>query len=341
MKKPVSFDRLRKEEMNMSDGILVITETADRRFRKSTYEVVSEGRRLADQLNTPLSAVVLGSDVLAAAAELKHYGADRVLVCDAPELTDFDPDRFTSLLHDIAITRQPQVVLFGASIRDKQLAPRLAARLDAGLAMECTGLALEGDRLIATRAIYGSKLIAKVALDGTPQIAALRPNVFPAAAIEKAGEIERIEVKPAAPRVRLLEKKQAVSRLDLMEADVVVSGGRGMGGTDFSVLEELAGLLGGAVGASRSAVDEGWRPHADQVGQTGKVVSPKLYVACGISGAIQHIAGMSSSGCIVAVNKDPDAPIFRYADYGVVGNLYEVVPEIVREINKQNRTRQG
>jgi electron transfer flavoprotein alpha subunit len=318
----------------MSNGILAVTEYADKGFRKSAFEVVSEGRRLADQLNTTLSAVVVGSGVLAAAAELKHYGADRLLVCDVPELADFDSDRFTPVLYDIVINRQPKMVLFGASIRDKHLATRLAAKLDAGLAMECTGLSLEGDKLIATRSMYGSKLVAKVALEGTPQIAALRPNVFPAAKVEKAGEIEWIEAKPAASRVRLLEKKQSVTKLDLTEADVVVSGGRGMGGPDFSVLEGLAGLLGGAVGASRSAVDEGWRPHADQVGQTGKVVSPKLYVACGISGAIQHIAGMGSSGCIVAINEDPEAPIFRYADYGIVGNLYEVVPAIIQEIKK-------
>ena len=323
----------------MSDGILVVTEHADKRFRKSSYEVVSEGRRLADQLNTPLSAVVLGSDVLTAAAELRQYGADRVLVCDAPELADFDSDRFTSILFDIVTTRQPKIVLFGASIRDKQLATRLAAKLDAGLAMECTGIELEGDRLIATRSMYGSKLVAKVALEGTPQIAALRSNVFPAAAVEKAGEIERIQVKFAPSRIRLIEKKQSVAKLDLTEADVVVSGGRGMGGADFSVLEALAGLLGGVVGATRSAVDEGWRPHADQVGQTGKVVSPKLYVACGISGAIQHLAGMSSSGCIVAINKDPDAPIFRYADYGIVGNLFELVPAIAREIRNQGKAK--
>lgn len=323
----------------MSDGILAVTEYVDTKFRKSTYEVVSEGRRLADQLNTSLSAVVLGDGVLAAAAELKHYGADRVLVCDAPELADFDSDRFTPILFDIATTRQPKIVLFGASIRDKQLATRLAAKLDAGLAMECTGLALEGETLIATRAMYGSKLVAKVSLEGTPQIAALRPNVFPSITVEKAGEIERIQSKPPPSRVRLIEKKQSVAKLDLTEADVVVSGGRGMGGADFSVLEGLAGLLGGAVGASRSAVDEGWRPHADQVGQTGKVVSPKLYVACGISGAIQHIAGMSSAGCIVAVNKDPDAPIFRYADYGIVGNLFELVPAIALEIRKRGETK--
>ncbi len=316
----------------MDSGILAVMETADTKLRKSSYEVVSEGRRLADRANTTLTAVVIGSGVLAAAAELKHYGADRVLVCDAPELADFDPDRFTPILNGIVTARQPRVILFSASVRDKQLATRLAARLDAGLAMECTGVALEGQDLVATRSMYGSKLVARVALAGAPQIAVLRPNVFPAATVEKAGELERIEVELAPSRIRLIEKKQRVAKLDLAEADVVVSGGRGMGGADYSVLETLAGALGGAVGASRSAVDEGWRPHADQVGQTGKVVSPKLYVACGISGAVQHIAGMSMSGCIVAVNKDPDAPIFRYADYGLVGDLFELVPAVTRAL---------
>jgi len=143
-------------------------------------------------------------------------------------------------------------------------------------------------------------------------------------------------VQPPPSRIRLIEKKQGSLKLDLTEADVVVSGGRGMGGPDFAVIESLAALLGGVVGATRSAVDEGWRPHADQVGQTGKVVSPKLYVACGVSGAIQHIAGMSSSGCIVSVNKDPDAPIFRYADYGIVGDLFELVPAVELEIRKRD-----
>jgi electron transfer flavoprotein alpha subunit len=318
----------------MSDDILAVSDYAEKGFRKSTYEVLSEGRRLADRLHASLSAVLLGSDVSAAAAELKHYGADRVLVGDAPELADFDPDRFTAILHAVITARAPKMVLFGASVRDQQLAARLAARLDTGLAMECTGLTVEGDRLIATRSMYGSKLIARVALDGRPPIAALRPNVFPAAVVEKAGDIERIEVRPLPARIRLIEKRQSAARLDLTEADVVVSGGRGMGGPDFSVIETLAGVLNGAVGATRSAVDEGWRPHADQVGQTGKVVSPKLYIACGISGAIQHIAGMSSSGCIVAVNQDPDAPIFRYADYGIVGNLFELVPAIVEQVRR-------
>jgi electron transfer flavoprotein alpha subunit len=324
---------MEKGETIMAE-ILVITEYAENGFRKSTYEVVSEGRRLADKLGTSLCAVVLGSGVLSAASELKHYGADRVLVCDAPELEDFDSDRFTPILFDIVMNRRPKIILFAASIRDKDLAARLAAKLDAGLAMDCTELALEGEKLIATRSMYGSKLTAKVAIEGSPQIATLRSNVFPAATVEKPGEIERVKIKIAASRMRLVEKKQSTCRLDLTEADVVISGGRGMGGPDFRVLEELSTLLGGAVGATRSAVDEGWRPHSDQVGQTGKVVSPKLYIAAGISGAIQHIAGMGSSNCIVAINKDPEAPIFRHADYGLIGDLFDMVPAITKEVRK-------
>jgi electron transfer flavoprotein alpha subunit len=286
-----------------------------------------------------MCAVVLGSGVLSAASGLKHYGADRVKVCDASELANFDSDCFTPILFDIAMNQRPKIILFGASIRDKQLSTRLAAKLDAGLAMECTELALDGERLIATRSMYGSKLIAKVAIEGSPQIATLRSNVFPTATVEKTGEIEHVEIKLAASRVRLIEKKQSTCKLDLTEADVVVSGGRGMGGPDFSVIEELSTLLCGAVGATRSAVDEGWRPHSDQVGQTGKVVSPKLYIAAGISGAIQHIAGMGSSNCIVAINKDPEAPILRYADYGLIGDLFDVVPAITKEVRKIAETK--
>ncbi len=318
----------------MSDGILVITETADRRFRKSTYEVVSEGRRLADQLNTPLSAVVLGSDVLAAAAELKHYGADRVLVCDAPELTDFDPDRFTSLLHDIAITRQPQVVLFGASIRDKQLAPRLAARLDAGLAMDCTSVALQDGVLTCTRPMFGGKIFADVQIQGSPQIIVVRPNVMAIVENPKEGLVEKTAPQLGEVKTVVVEKLMDTgSKIELTEADVIVSGGRGTAG-NFKPIEELAAALGGAVGASRSAVDEGWRKHGDQVGQTGKVVSPGLYVACGISGAIQHLAGMSTSKVIVAINKDPEAPIFSKADFGVAGDIFQVLPAFTEAVKK-------
>jgi electron transfer flavoprotein alpha subunit len=230
---------------------------------------------------------------------------------------------------------EPKIVLFGATVQGKDLAPRLAARLDAGLAMDCTEIRLEGDRLVAVRPIFGGKVLAEVAVESSPKLAAIRPNVVEIEENLKEGQIEKMDVELPAAQTQLIEKRVEPSgQVDLTEADTVVSGGRGMGGADFSIIEELARSLGGAVGASRSAVDEGWRPHSDQVGQTGKVVTPSLYIACGISGAIQHLAGMASSKYIVAINKDPEAPIFKKADYGIVDDLYKVVPAITAEVKK-------
>jgi len=206
--------------------------------------------------------------------------------------------------------------------------------LNAGLAMDCVAVRNDGGSIIATRPLYGGKVLAEVALSGSPQMVALRPNAMAIVESAKDGAVEKIEADPGESRLTFVEKKLETEKVELTEADVIVSGGRGMGGDDYSMIEALAALLGGAVGASRSAVDEGWRPHSDQVGQTGKVVSPNLYIACGISGAIQHLAGMSSSKVIVAVNKDPEAPIFSKADYGVVGDLFELVPLITEEVKK-------
>jgi electron transfer flavoprotein alpha subunit len=319
----------------MPQGILAFAEHAGGRFKKMAFEIVSQARQLADVLEESLTGVVLGADVGGMAGELKRFGADTIVVGDDPALADYTTDIYTNVLADIVKDKDPKMVLLGASMLGKDLAARLAARLRTGLAMDCVHLVLEGDTLIATRPMFGGKVLAKVAVDGTPKMAALRPNVAEIVEAEKAGDIETIAVHAGTAKTSVLEKKvEASATVDLTEADIVVSGGRGMGGNDFSIVEALAQELGAAVGASRSAVDEGWRPHSDQVGQTGKVVSPNLYVACGISGAIQHLAGMGSSKVIVAINKDSDAPIFRKADYGIVDDLFQVVPAITSEIKK-------
>jgi electron transfer flavoprotein alpha subunit len=319
----------------MAQGVLAFAEQVDGSFRKIAYEAVSEGRRLADTLGETVTAVVLGSGIEGMAEELAKYGADKILVADDPALADYTTDAYANVLFQVVKDVTPRVLLFGASFQGKDLSPRLAARLGAGLAMDCIGLRVEGEKLLATRTMYGGKVHAEVVVEGDPQMAAIRPNVMELSETSKAGELEKVAVDAGVVKTSVVEKKLETSeKVELTEADVVVSGGRGMGGNDFSLIEELAGILGGAVGASRSAVDEGWRPHADQVGQTGKVVSPTLYIACGISGAIQHLAGMGASKYIAAINKDPEAPIFKKADYGVVGDLFEIVPAVIAELKK-------
>jgi len=318
----------------MAAGVLVYTEYADGTFKKSALEAVSEGRRLADSLGTELTAVVFGPGTADEAAQLGTFGADHVLVAEDDALADFTGDVFTDTLFKIVKKHQPQIILAAATVSTKELMARLAARLNTGLAMECSQLHLGDDGLVATRALYGGKVIADVAVRGLPAIAVLRPNV---SAIVETPREASLEMVAAADRMRTRvtgKRMEKGDQVELTEADFVCSGGRGMGGDDFSLIEALAATLGGAVGASRNAVDEGWRPVSDQVGQTGKVVAPKIYFACGISGAIQHLAGIRSSDVIVAINKDPDAPIFKVADYGIVGDLFEVVPAITEEIKK-------
>jgi electron transfer flavoprotein alpha subunit len=325
----------KKEKIIMPQGVLAYAEQLDGSFRKMAYEVISQGRRLADALGEPLTAVVLGSDVEKIAGDLKTFGADNIVVGDDPALAEYTTDIFTNVLAEIVKDKDPKIVVLSASMQGKDLAARVAARMDTGLAMDCVDLQLDGDTLIATRPMFGGKVLAKVAVKGAPKMAAMRPNVTEVAEVEKAGDVETVSVNKGETKTKVLEKKvEAATKVDLTEADIVVSGGRGMGGSDFSVVETLAQELGAAVGASRSAVDEGWRPHSDQVGQTGKVVSPNLYIACGISGAIQHLAGMGSSKVVVAVNKDPEAPIFKKADYGIVEDLFTAVPAITAEVKK-------
>jgi len=318
----------------MPQGVFAITEQRDGVFRKISFEAVSEGRRIADGLGADLCAVVVGSGIEGIAGELQKYGADKILVADDPGLADYTTSAYTNVIADLIQSTDPAVVVIGASAQGKDLSARLAARLDAGLAMDCTGVKIDGGKLTCTRPMFGGKIFADVEFDSAIQIVAIRPNVMDIVESAKDGAIEKPAVQLGEVKTAVVEKSMDTGdKIELTEADVVVSGGRGTAG-NFGAIEELAAAFGGAVGASRSAVDEGWRPHSDQVGQTGKVVSPVLYVACGISGAIQHLAGMSTSKYIVAINKDAEAPIFSKADLGIVGDIFEVLPAVTAEVKK-------
>jgi len=318
----------------MAQGVFAITEQRDGELRKVSFEAVSEGRRVADGLGTELTAVVLGSGIDGLAEELKKYGPDKILVGDDPALADYTTDAYTNVLADFIQSSDPAVIITGASAQGKDLAGRLAARLDAGVAMDCVEVKLDNGDLTYTRPMFGGKIVANVEIEGSPQIVAIRPNVMSITENPKECSIEKPTVQVGDVKIKVIEMKmETADKVELTEADIIVSGGRGTGG-DYAAIEALADALGAAVGASRSAVDEGWRPHSDQVGQTGKTVSPTLYVACGISGAIQHLAGMSTSKNIVAINKDEEAPIFSKADLGIVGDLFELVPAITAEVKK-------
>jgi electron transfer flavoprotein alpha subunit len=318
----------------MSQGILAITEQVDGVFKNIAFEVISTGRKLAEMAGGPLTAAVMGAGVEAIARQAAGYGADRILVADHAGLKDGLADACIEAAAQLVAHADPAVVVIGATALGKDIAARLSARLDAPLAMDCVAVRVDGDRLVATRPMYGGKVLADVTLCGSPAILAIRPRAMEAVAARGAGEVETVPVNLDGVTLQLVDKQMETGKVELTEADVVVTGGRGMGGNDFSVVEALAKALGGAVGASRSAVDEGWRPVSDQVGQTGKVVAPNLYIACGVSGAIQHLAGMASSRVVVAINKDPEAPIFSKCDFGIVGDLYEIVPALTAEIEK-------
>ena len=318
----------------MSQHILVLAEQYNGVFRKVAFEVLSEARCVADSLGCKMTAVILGSGIENMARTPEKYGADRTLIVDHPILSEYFTDTFTGVLTDIIQKIDPLLLMLGASVQGKDLSARLSARLRAPLVMDCTEIRVEQGAIIATRPMYGGKIFADVVSLGEYQIIAIRPNTMNIVERMVEGTVEKIDMYLGKSRVRLLEINMAIGKVDLTEADVVVSGGSGMGGSDFTILEKLAFALGGAVGASRAAVDRGWRPHSDQVGQTGKVVCPNLYIACGISGAIQHYTAISASKVIVAINKDPEAPIFSKADYGIVEDLFKVIPLIIEAIKK-------
>jgi electron transfer flavoprotein alpha subunit len=322
----------------MSNNVLVIAEVREGTLKKTNFEMIGEGKRLADKLGGAIEAVVLGHGITDVIEPLAQYGAEKIYVADGPTLANYTAEAYTNILAALIKETEPALVLTGATTQGKDLAPRLAARLAVGLASDCTAFEVQDGELLITRPVYAGKAIATVKEETRPYMATIRPNIFapPEPDTSRAAQVEKIPADPGDIRAKVIEMiKEAGERIELTEADIVVSGGRGLKDpANFALIEELAEALGAAVGASRAAVDAGWKDHSYQVGQTGKVVTPTLYIACGISGAIQHLAGMKTSKHIMAINKDPDAPIFKVADYGIVADLFKVVPVLTEEFKK-------
>ncbi|MGE5552517.1 MAG: FAD-binding protein [Betaproteobacteria bacterium] len=325
-----------------ASDLWVFAEQRNGRVAEVVFELLGEGRKLADKLGQRLVAVLLGSGTEAAVAELAARGADRIHVFDDPRLARFADDLYTSALVELIRAERPAAILYGATAIGRTLAPRVAARLGTGLTADCTGLDIDPEtkNLLQTRPAFGGNIMATIMCPNhRPQMATVRPNILKKAEVKPGGRAEVFH-HPVPDQVEVLSRilevvETAGEEVNLAEADVVVSGGRGMGDPKhFGMLEELAHLLGGAVGASRAAVDAGWYPYAHQVGQTGKTVAPKVYIACGISGAVQHLVGVQAE-IIVAINRDPHAPIFEVATYGIVGNVHDVVPALIAEIKRR------
>jgi len=313
---------------------LAVLEQRDGVLRKISHEVVTAAQRLGGSVE----AVVCAAGAVQGADQVAKFGADKIVTLTNPAFVKYAPEACAQALAERAKQGGYRTIVFGASATGKDLGPRVAAKLGVSVAVDITDLATDGGAIVVTRPVYAGKALLKVKVGAQPAVLSLRPNVFTPVERPKAGATETVAVNVPAGRVTVREIKAApAGTLDVAEAQVIISGGRGLKEpANFKVLEELARAFGGqaAVGASRAVVDAGWRAHADQVGQTGKTVSPSLYIAVGISGAIQHLAGMRTSKVIVAINKDKDAPIFKVADYGVVGDLFEIVPKLTEEIRK-------
>ena len=317
-------------------GILVFVEQRGGAIRKASLEALSEARRVGGAAGGPVTAVLVGHGVAGKAAGLGAWGAARVLVADEARLERYSSEGYAAAVRAAVDATQPSALFLAATALGRDLSGRIAARLGWGCIADVTGLAVESGALVASRPVYSGKAIATADGAGKPVVVTLRPNVF--AAEQAGGEAQVETLPPTAGDIRAVVREivgKEGGELDVAEADVIVTGGRGIKGPEnFALIRELATLLGAAVGASRAVVDAGWIDHAHQVGQTGKVVSPSLYIACGVSGAIQHLAGMSSSKLIVAINKDPEAPIFKVADFGIVGDLFQVVPAMIEEVRR-------
>jgi electron transfer flavoprotein alpha subunit len=320
-------------------GVWIFAEQREGEIGPVSYELLGIGRKLADELDVDLSAVLFGSSEREA-EELIKWGADKVYFCGNPIFEKFNDEQYTQLLSFLVETHKPEIVLAGATPIGRSFIPRVAARLGTGLTADCTSLSIDREKrdLLQVRPAFGGNIMATILCPHhRPQMATVRPRVMKRGEYKesKKGEIIHINADAISSMTRVIDTVKEISEIavNLQEADVIVSGGRGLGSAKgFELLKELAKLLGGVIGASRVAVDEGWISYSHQVGQTGKTVCPKIYIACGISGAVQHLVGMQSSDIIIAINKNPDAPIFNVATYGIVGDLYEMVPLFIKKI---------
>ncbi len=339
----IEDERTAQDDIDSYRGVWVFAEQRMGQVVSVVYELLGEGRKLADKLGQPLAAVLLGNNMQEQAAELIYYGADEVYLVDDPILENFHDDSYAQVMTDLINEHKPNIVLTGATAVGRSFIPKVAVQVKTGLTADCTQLEIDPETglLHQTRPAFGGNIMATILCPhNRPQMATVRHKVMKRAAYDKGRKGEVIAKKIDAGQLTLRTKlvkfvEEITDTVNLTEADIIVSGGRGLEKAEnFQLIEDLAKALGGAVGASRAAVDAEWIPYSHQVGQTGKTVCPKLYIACGISGAIQHLAGMQSSDVIVAINTDPDAPIFDVATYGIVGDLLEVVPALTQRFKE-------
>ncbi|MEO8512841.1 MAG: electron transfer flavoprotein subunit alpha/FixB family protein [Ignavibacteria bacterium] len=318
--------------------ILAFVESRDNKLKNSGFETASTAVKIAGELGIEAEVLLIGSNVSSIASELNAYGVKKVLFAEDPKLEKYSTTAYSKILAETAKQINADIIILSATSMGKDMSPVVSAKLEAGLVSDCIEIKAGDGNITATRPVYAGKAFIDVKVNSAIKIFTLRPNVFkPVKSDGVTSETEKLNIALNDSDFSVQVKEVVISdeKLDVTEANVVVSGGRGLKGPEnFHLVEELAKVLGGAAGASRAIVDAGWRPHSDQVGQTGKTVAPSLYIAVGISGAIQHLAGMSSSKCIVAINKDKDAPIFQVADYGIVGDAIEILPVLTEELKK-------
>ena len=333
-------------ETSVSKGVMVYAEMTQGQLHKVAYELLGKAQDLAAQLNEPVYAIIIGSDLNKSADELINRGADKVFVYDHPDLKQFRDDPYSDLLAQCIREEDPSIVLIGATSIGRSMGPRVAAKLHTGLTADCTSLDIDPETglLQQTRPAYGGNIMATIITpNGRPQMATVRYKMFPEAKKvdnPKGAVIKRsVDMSKITDRIKVIGFEEAAEEISITDADIIVSGGLGMGEpSGFKLMEELANTIGGAVGASRPTVDEGWIDYRHQVGLSGRTVRPKVYMACGISGAVQHQAGMKTSDVIIAINKDPEAPIFKISSLGAVGDLYEVIPRLIEKIKEHEKS---